>query len=182
MKRRAARREPDVETEIERCDLDQAYELERLEAAAAGRRPRPRAWVEADLFRKAFGQGRRVASDRVPLERGRLAAAPPPPALAARRLSLVERAERIALGLPPAQRGPILLALRCLAAPRATDRVRAWLAAFPGRKATHAEIARDCALERATVTRALARLGLRRRASTSPAAVRRSRPMGGGRR
>lgn len=51
-----------------------------------------------------------------------------------------------------------MLALRVLAARRPDERVAAWVVANAGRRATHAAIARDCALGRETVTRALGRL------------------------
>jgi CRP-like cAMP-binding protein len=140
---------------VSREDLAQAYEVERAEAVAEGRRPRPRRWVEADYWRREYG--RTGAKRAIAVGGGeRIAAAPT--ALITRRTSLVDRALRMALSLPIEQREPIVMALRCLAPVRAEDRVRAWIELHPERRATHAEIAADCALRRETVTRCISRL------------------------
>jgi CRP-like cAMP-binding protein len=141
----------------EREDLAQEYALERAKAAAEGRSPRPRAWVEADYWRRLRGRnGRQSRTARVSLSELDLAA--PAGRDDELRKTILERALFIARGLPQEQRAPIEAALSIWRHRLAEDRVRAWLEGNPGHVATHREIARDCGLARETVTRLLSRL------------------------
>jgi hypothetical protein len=134
-------------------DLRQEYALEQARAAAEGRRPRPKRWVEADYWRRELGRSGARATVALDVD---VADAPRTAAIRAGRKSLADRALAIAAGLPCGQREPILLALRCLAAPTVSERLRAWLDAFPDRRATHAEIAREIGASRWTVSRIVA--------------------------
>lgn len=149
-----------TETVHSRADLDQEYEVERARAAQEGRPPRKREWVEADYFRRLLGRrGQKVA---IPFEAmDRIASVEPQKA--ERQSTLIERAVRIALGLPDEQRQPILAALRFLAPWKVADRIAVWLEMNPHRVATHREIAADTGVCRVQVTRAISKLRQRRR-------------------
>lgn len=137
-----------------RDDLRQEWQLELAKARAEHRLPRRFTWVAADFYRARFGRSRRL---EVSLEHTPIAASVDHnPRRTAVRRSLQERAMLIALGLPIEQRAPIVLALRCLAPTSSVERVRAWLLAYPNRRASHSEIAADVGLTRETVCRAFA--------------------------
>lgn len=152
---------------LSREDLQQDYELELATARAEGRRPRPRRWVVADALRRAYGRngGRRTYANNE--ERIARVADTTAPRAEPMQAALVERALRMALALPIDQRVELVLAIRCLAERSAVARVRAWLVAYPNRRATHAQIAADTGLRRETVTRTLVRLGAARRRTTT---------------
>lgn len=138
-------------------DVAQDVQLDALVTGAKGRHVRKRAWIEADRWRQERGRDGTYGQIPIPtihqLADHRRA---PTPELDR---SLVERAIRAASSLPiGAPRSTILLALRCIRSRRATERVAAWIAAHPGRRATHAEIAAETGLRRETVTRAIGRL------------------------
>jgi hypothetical protein len=143
---------------IEREDLRQNYELERARAVAEGRVPRPRRWVDADLFREQLGRhGQKAAHSFAHMER--IAAAPTAPTPREQRAStVIERAERIAVGLPELQRAPILAALRLLKPQKITEKLRAWCELYPGRIAPQHVIAREIGVTRESVTRAITTL------------------------
>ena len=67
--------------------------------------------------------------------------------------------------LPPHLGQPLILAIRCLAAHRITDRLVVWRELNPGRSATHAQIASEIGARREGVTRAVGRLRRTKRCS-----------------
>jgi DNA-directed RNA polymerase specialized sigma24 family protein len=140
---------------IDREDLAQEVQLDALERQAAGRNPRRSTWVRTDAIRRAWGRpGKRAhGGDPDVLAAGATQARDETFAQ-----TPLERAMRVALGLPDAQREIVVRALRCCSPRRAEDRVRAWLELHPGRRATHETIARECELRRETVTKLLSRL------------------------
>jgi len=159
-------------------DLRQEYEVERARAKQEGRKPRPRAWVEADYWRLRLGRnGRkgRMLGSPIPVEdrndddgddsRGRdeLAALPIDEIevrqyATERRREAHERACLIAAGLPPVLRDALLRELLALSPRPIADRIRLWLDIYPARIATHREIAADIGVSREAVTRAITRL------------------------
>ena len=146
---------------IDREELQQEYELERAKAAKEGHPPRPRKWVEADFYRAQLGRrGEKITLSSTGEFEDRLAAIPP--LQTERRSTIIERAIRIARGLPDNQRRPILTALLYLAPLRLEDKIKAWLDLNPDRIATHHEIAVDIGAARESVTKAISRLKRRK--------------------
>jgi hypothetical protein len=138
-------------------DLDQDFELEKLEAAREGRPPRKKKWLAIDKLRKELGRGKMGPRNIVPILPEELAQAPEPETDQWSR-NLADRATRMAQSLPQEQRHVIVMALRCLSHRTAEGKVRVWLELNPNRRATHKVIAEEVGLSRFSVTRALVKL------------------------
>lgn len=149
---------------VEREDLQQDYEVERAKAAKEGRPPRKRKWIEADHFRRTLGRSGQRANvyNAINFEGMDRIAATSEPQKAERQSTLIERAVRVALGLPDAQRRPILAALRFLAPLKVEDRIKAWLEMNPDRIVFHRQIAAETGVARESVTKAISKLRKRR--------------------